>query len=103
MMKGEEFFGEVKEELLIDRDLSWLLFFGVVFALSFSVFVHLNETISIESYWTWSYWLEVMGFVLIVGDLFYREQTERFLSLGKGYFTPGDANWIGWWNLRRST
>jgi len=42
MMKGEEFFGEVKEELLIDRDLSWLLFFGVVFALSFSVFVHLN-------------------------------------------------------------
>jgi hypothetical protein len=24
-MKGEEFFGEVKEERLIDRDLSWLV------------------------------------------------------------------------------
>ena len=97
MMKGEEFFGEV-EERLIDRDLSWFLFFCVVFGLCFAVFVHLNETISIESYWTWSYWLEVMGFVLIVGDLFYREQTERFISLGT-YFTPGDANWIGWWKF----
>ena len=98
-MKGEEFFGEVKEERLIDRDLSWLLFFAVVFALCYSVFVHLKETIGIESYSTWSYWLEVMGFVLIVGDLFYREQTERFLSLGSGYFTPGDVNWIGWWKF----
>ena len=98
MMKGEEFFGEV-EERLIDRDLSWLFFFGLVFALCFSVFVHLNETIRIESYWTWSYWLEVMGFSLIIGDLFFEERTKKLLSVGEGYFTPGDNNFMGWWKF----
>jgi hypothetical protein len=100
-MKGEEFFGEVKEERLIDRDLSWFLFFVVVFLFSFSVFGYfrLSETGWIESYWTWSYWLEVMGFALIIGDLFFEERTKKLLSLGEGHFTPGDANFLGWWKV----
>ena len=98
-MKGEEFFGEVKEERLIDKDLSWLLFFGVVFMLCFSVFVYQHRTIRIESFWTWSYWLEVMGFSLIIGDLFFEERTKELLSVGEGYFTPGHANWMGWWKF----
>ena len=32
-MKGEEFFGEVKEERLIDEDLSWTEFWGSVVVL----------------------------------------------------------------------
>ena len=53
MIKGEEFFGEVKEERLIDKDLSWLLFFAVVFMLCFSIYLYLYvTTIRIESLWT---------------------------------------------------
>ena len=99
-MKGEEFFGEVKEERLIDKDLSWLLFFALVFNLCFSIYLYLYvTTIRIESLWTWSYWLEVMGFSLIIGDLFFEERTKKLLSVGEGYFTPGHANWMGWWKF----
>ena len=99
-MRGEEFFGEVKEERLIDKDLSWLWFFSVVFWLCSSIYLYLYvTTIRIESLWTWSYWLEVMGFSLIIGDLFFEERTKKLLSVGEGYFTPGHANWIGWWKF----
>ena len=100
MMKGEEFFGEVKEERLIDKDLSWLWFFTGLFLLCFSIYLYLYvTTIRIESLWTWSYWLEVMGFALIIGDLFFEERTKKLLSVGEGYFTPGHSNWMGWWKF----
>ena len=99
-MKGEEFFGEVKEERLIDKDLTWLFFFSVVVWWCLSIYLYLYvTTIRIESLWTWSYWLEVMGFSLIIGDLFFEERTKKLLSVGEGYFTPGHSNWMGWWKF----
>ena len=99
-MRGEEFFGEV-EERLIDRDLSWLLVVSVVIQLVgfFVIYFYMGLTIRIESYWTWSYWLEVMGFALIVGDLFFEKQTKNLMSFGEGHFTPGDVNFMGWWRF----
>ena len=99
-MKGEEFFGEVKEERLIVRDLSGFLVLNCVLLLSVSIFLCLYVgTIRIETLWAWSYWLEVIGFSLIIGDLFFETRTKKFVSLGEGHFTPGDANFLGWWKI----
>ena len=97
-MKGEEFFGEVKEERLIDKDLSWVQVISVVVILSVSIGLYLwGARIRIESLWSWSYWLEVTGFALIVGELLFEEETRKWLSRGEGWFTPGDDNFVGWW------
>ena len=99
MMKGEEFFVEV-EERLIERDLSGFLVLNCVLLLSGSIFLCLYvTTIRIETLWAWSYWLEVIGFALIVGDLFFEKQTKNLMSLGEGHFPPGDANFLGWWKI----
>lgn len=97
-MKGEEFFGEVKEERLIDRDLGWFQATNAIFAVSFSIGVYLyGIPVRIESLWTWSYWLEVAGFALIVGELLFEENIRKWSSYGEGWFTPGDDNFVGWW------
>jgi hypothetical protein len=96
-MRGEEFFGEVKEERLIDRELSWVQVINVVVILSVSIGLYLWGTpIRIESLWSWSYWLEVTGFALIVGELLFEENIRKWSSYGEGWFTPGDDNFVGW-------
>lgn len=41
--------------------------------------------------------MEVAGFALNIGDLFFDEEIRKWSSYGEGWFTPGDDNFVGWW------
>lgn len=97
-MRGEEFFGEIREQKAIDDfDVKGYSVVALIFLVVLTLEVPTIHTLLplVDVFFFASYLLEVVGFIIIFADLFFEEQTKKFLDWYPRLM-PSHPQFLGW-------